>query len=90
MRWQIWNKAQVVNVGRLQVISVSEAAREWEVEQITETKANKKVFLRGTFSETKVALNRGDAEKWIGTCEADRIVGTVKTTYTSDMPFEIR
>jgi len=90
MRWQIWNKAQVVNAGTLQVISVSEAAREWEVEQITETKANKKVFLRGTFSATKVALNRGDAEKWIGTCEADRIVGTVKTTYTSDMPFEIR
>lgn len=90
MRWQIWNKAQVVNAGTLQVISVSEAAREWEVEQITETKANKKMFLRGTFSETKVALNRGDAEKWTGTCEADRIVGTVKTTYTSDMPFEIR
>ena len=90
MRWQIWNKAQVVNAGTLQVISVSETAREWEVEQITETKANKKVFLRGTVSETKVALNRGDAEKWIGTCEADRIVGTVKTTYTSDMPFVIR
>jgi hypothetical protein len=89
MRWQILKSAQVVNAGTLQVISVSEAAREWEVEQITETKANQKVFLLGTFSETKVALNRGDSEKWIGTCEADRIVGTVKTTYTSDMPFVI-
>lgn len=90
MHWQIGTKAQVVNAGTLQVMSVNETAREWEVEQITETKANKKVFLRGTFSEQMVFLNRGDAEKWIGECKADRIVGSIKTTYTSDMPFEIR
>jgi hypothetical protein len=90
LHWLIWNKDQVVNAGTLQVMSVNQTAREWEVEQITETKANKKVFLRGTFSETMVFLNRGDAEKWTGECKADRIVGSIKTTYTSDMPFQIR
>lgn len=90
LNWKIVNEDGIVNAGTLEVISVSKDAKEWEAEQTTQTKGNKKLFLRGTFSDTMISLNRGDSEKWIGECKDDRISGKIKTTYAPDMNFEIQ
>ena len=90
LNWKIVGPNGIVNAGTLEIISVNAVAKEWEVEQITQTKGNKKVFLRGTFGDAMISLNRGDSEKWIGECRDDRISGKIKTTYSSDMEFEIQ
>lgn len=90
LNWKIVGPNGIVNAGTLEIISVNAASKEWEAEQITQTKGNKKVFLRGTFNDAKISLNRGDSEKWIGECKNDRIIGRIKTTYSRDMEFEIQ
>jgi hypothetical protein len=90
LNWKIVGPNGIINAGTLEIISVNAVAKEWEAEQITQTKGNKKVFLRGTFSDAMISLNRGDSEKWIGECKDDRITGKIKTTYSSDMEFEIQ
>lgn len=90
LNWKIVNEGGIVNAGTLEVISLSKDSREWEAEQTTQTKGNKKHFLRGTFSDSMISLNRGDSEKWIGECKDDRISGKIKTTYAPDMNFEIQ
>ena len=90
LNWKIINSGGIVNAGTLQVIAVNEAAREWEAEQVTQTKENAKVFLKGTFSDSMISLNRGDAEKWLGECKGDRISGKIKTSYAKDMSFEMQ
>jgi len=90
LNWKIVGPNGIVNAGTLEIISVNAVAKEWEVEQITQTKGNKRVFLRGTFGDAMISLNRGDSEKWIGECRDDRISGKIKTTYSSDMEFEIQ
>jgi len=90
LNWKVVNQDGIVNAGTLQVISVRKDAKEWEAEQTTQTKGNKKLFLRGTFSDTMISLNRGDSEKWVGECKDDRISGKIKTTYAPDMNFEIQ
>lgn len=90
LNWKIVNSGGIVNAGTLQVIAVNEAAREWEAEQVTQTKENTKVFLKGTFSDSMISLNRGDTEKWLGECKGDRISGKIKTSYAKDMSFEMQ
>lgn len=90
LNWKIVGPNGIINAGTLEIISVNAVAKEWEAEQITQTKGNKKVFLKGTFSDAMISLNRGDSEKWIGECKGDRISGKIKTTYSSDMEFEIQ
>lgn len=90
LNWKIRNYGKLGNIGTLRIRNVDSATGEWIGEQITETKDDIKNRVTGTFNDSTMSLlHPNGAERWFGTCHSRKIEGSIKTTYASQLTFEM-
>lgn len=91
LRWRIKNYGKTVNTGTLEVINVDTVTGQWVGSQITETKNNINIRMTGVFKGSTISLiHPTGRERWFGICEKGGIKGSVKTTYDSQLTFEMQ
>lgn len=91
LSWKIRNYGKLGNVGTLKIKNVDSANTKWVGDQITQTKDDLKIKVTGTFNGfTMSLLHPSGAESWFGICNSRKIEGSIKTTYNSQLTFEMQ
>jgi hypothetical protein len=91
LTWKIKNHGKPGNSGTLGIINVDSATGDWVGDQITKTKNNIKIRITGTLNgSTMSLLHPSGAERWFGICKNRKIEGSIKTTYDSQLTFEMQ
>lgn len=91
LSWKIRNYGKLGNVGTLEIRNVDFKSNKWVGDQITETKDDIKIRVTGTFNGfTMSLLHPSGAESWFGICNSRKIEGSIKTTYDSQLTFEMQ
>jgi hypothetical protein len=90
LSWKIRNYGKLGNVGTLEIKNVDSASK-WVGDQIIQTKDDLKIRVTGTFNGfTMSLLHPSGAESWFGICNSRKIEGSIKTTYNSQLTFEMQ
>lgn len=91
LTWKIKNYGKPGNIGTLEIKTVDPTKGKWEGNQINETNNNTKTKMTGTFNRSTMSLiHPSGVEKWIGICKNRKIKGSIKTTYDSQLTFEMQ
>jgi hypothetical protein len=91
LSWKIKNYGKPGNMGTLEIKAIDSKKGKWEGNQINETNNNIKTKMIGTFnSSTMSLLHPSGVEKWMGICKDRKIEGFIKTTYNSQLTFEMQ
>ena len=88
--WTIQDRGKPGNAGTLQIISVDSKSGNWSGVQVVKTKNNARTRLSGKFEgSTALISHPSQAETWFGSCDGQKIAGLIKTSYSSELKFEI-
>jgi hypothetical protein len=91
LTWKIKNHGRLGNIGTLEIRNVDSATGEWVGDQVNETKNNIGTIVTGTLDGSTLSLlHPSGAERWFGMCKSRKIEGSIKTTYDSQLTFEMQ
>jgi hypothetical protein len=91
LTWKIRNHGKPGNMGTLEIKTIDSAKGQWEGNQINKTNNSIKTRITGTFNNSTMSLlHPSGVEKWIGICKDTSIEGSIKTTYNSQLTFEMQ
>ena len=91
LTWKIRNHGKPGNMGTLEIRDIDSGTGKWDGDQINKTKNNIKTRITGTFNSSNMSLlHPSGVERWIGICKNRKIEGSIKTTYDSQLTFEMR
>ncbi|PZV01889.1 MAG: hypothetical protein DCF32_15655 [Leptolyngbya sp.] len=90
LTWSTRNFGKGDNSGTLQILSANAEDKKWEGDQVT--KADGAVFrVSGSFDGTEMTMDHPtEPEVWFGRCGSSEIKGVIKTTYESQLTFEMK
>jgi hypothetical protein len=88
--WTIQDHGKPGNAGTLQIVSVDSKSGNWSAVQVVKTKNNARTKLTGKFEGSTVLISHpSQVETWFGACDSQKIAGLIKTSYASQLKFEI-
>ena len=88
--WTVQDTGKPGNAGTLRIISANSKSGAWSGEQIVQTKVGAKTKLTGKFEGSTVLISHpSQSETWFGACDSQKISGLIKTSYPSQLKFEI-
>lgn len=91
LKWRIENHGRTGNIGTLEIINVDTVTGQWVGSQITETKNNIHIRMTGILKGATMSLiHPTGRERWFGICEKGGIKGSIRTTYDSQLMFEMQ
>jgi hypothetical protein len=91
LKWRIKNYGRTGNIGTLEIINVDAVTGQWVGSQITKTKNNINIRMTGVLKGSTMSLiHPTGGERWFGICEKGGIKGSIKTTYDSQLMFEMQ
>ncbi len=90
LTWSTRNFGKEDNSGTLQVVGASAEAKKWEGDQLTKTDGT--VFrVSGSFDGVEMTMDHpAEPEVWFGRCGSGEIKGVIKTSYESQLTFEMK
>ncbi|MBD2108437.1 hypothetical protein [Nodosilinea sp. FACHB-13] len=90
LTWSTRNLGKADNSGTLQIVSANAEEKRWEGDQLT--KADGSIFrVSGSFDGFEMTMDHPtEPEVWFGRCGSSEIKGVIKTTYESQLTFEMK